>query len=61
MAMSEMFTQLGSVAAGIMFLWDMFQQYFLYQLRPHIQKYSQKLVSFVYPYIQITVQEYSEN
>ena len=59
MAMSEMFTQLGSVAAGIMFLWAMFQQYFPYELRPHIQKYSQKLVSFVYPYIQITFQEYS--
>ncbi|RVW46651.1 AAA-ATPase ASD, mitochondrial [Vitis vinifera] len=59
--MGEMFGQLGSVAAGAMFLWAMFQQYFPYQLRPYIEKYSQKLVSFVYPYIQITFQEFSEN
>ena len=59
MAMSEMFTQLGSVAAGIMFLWAMFRQYFPYELLPHVLKYSHKLVSFVNPYIKITIQEYS--
>ena len=45
----------GEIFAGVMFLWAMFQQYF----PPYVQKYSQKLVSFVYPYIQITFHEFS--
>ncbi|CBI34993.3 unnamed protein product, partial [Vitis vinifera] len=61
MVMAEMFAELGSLAAGAMFLWAMFRQYFPYQLRPYIEKYSHNLVSFVYPYIQITVQEFTEN
>lgn len=59
MAMAEMFTQLGSVAAGIMFFWAMFQQYFPFQLRPFFETYTHKLVSFVSPYIKITFQEFS--
>ncbi|RVW46653.1 AAA-ATPase ASD, mitochondrial [Vitis vinifera] len=38
MVMGEMFAQLGSVAAGAVFLWAMFQQYFPHQLRPYIEK-----------------------
>ena len=61
MMMGEMWAKPGSLVAGAMFLWVMFQQYTPHQFRSYIEKYSQKLVSFVYPYIQITFQEYSEN
>ncbi|KAF7819663.1 AAA-ATPase ASD, mitochondrial-like [Senna tora] len=42
-----------------MFVWAMFQQYFPYQIRNQIEKYSQRLVTFVYPYIQITFHEFT--
>ena len=42
-----------------MFLWAMFQQYFPYQLRNHLEKYSQRLVAFVYPYIEIRFNEFT--
>ncbi|CBI34996.3 unnamed protein product, partial [Vitis vinifera] len=61
MMMGEMWAKPGSLVAGAMFLWVMFQQCMPHQFRSYIEKYSQKLVSFVYPYIQITFQEYSEN
>ncbi|KAK4281041.1 hypothetical protein QN277_012581 [Acacia crassicarpa] len=53
----EMFASLGSIIASLMFVWALFQQYFPYQLRNQIEKYSQRLVTFVYPYIQITFHE----
>lgn len=59
MSMGEIFTQMGSVIAGFMFLWAMFQQYFPHQLRSSVEKYTQRLVSFVYPYIQITFNEFT--
>ncbi|MBA0741222.1 hypothetical protein Gogos_014390 [Gossypium gossypioides] len=42
-----------------MFVWAVFQQYFPYQFRGYIEKYSQRLLSFVYPYIQITFNEFT--
>ncbi|MBA0652491.1 hypothetical protein Goklo_019750 [Gossypium klotzschianum] len=42
-----------------MFVWAVFQQYFPYQFRGYIAKYSQRLLSFVYPYIQITFNEFT--
>ncbi|MBA0589454.1 hypothetical protein Gorai_018201 [Gossypium raimondii] len=42
-----------------MFVWAVFQQYFPYQFRGYIEKYSQRLLSFVYPYIQITFNEFA--
>lgn len=55
----EMFTQMGSVIAGIMFIWAMFQQYFPYELRTSLEKYTHKLFSLVYPYIQIRFNEFT--
>ncbi|CAL1392027.1 unnamed protein product [Linum trigynum] len=48
---------LGSALAGLMFIYAMFQQYFPYELRGHAHKYTQKLVTYFYPYIQITFHE----
>lgn len=53
----DIFANIGSIIASLMFLWAMFQQYFPYQLRNQIEKYSQRLVTLVYPYIQITFHE----
>ncbi|KAM7481838.1 hypothetical protein LguiB_006421 [Lonicera macranthoides] len=57
----EIWAQAGSLMASAMFLYAIFQQYFPSQLRGHLDKYAQKLVTLVYPYIQITFNEYSGN
>lgn len=58
-AAKDMFTYLGSILASLMFAWAMFQQYFPYELRHHIEKYSTRLFSFFYPYIQVTFNEFT--
>ena len=57
--MGETWTQLGSLIASIMFLWAMFDKYFPYHLRILIMSYNKKLVSYVYPYIQIRFNEFT--
>ncbi|XP_062106725.1 AAA-ATPase ASD, mitochondrial-like [Humulus lupulus] len=59
MFMGEMLTQFGSIIASIMFGYAMFQQYFPYDLRRYLTKYTDKVVGLVYPYIHITFNEYS--
>lgn len=59
MKQGDMFAQIGSIIASLMFVWAIFQQYFPYQLRNQFEKYSQRLVTFVYPYIQITFHEFT--
>ncbi|XVF16527.1 hypothetical protein REPUB_Repub10bG0039400 [Reevesia pubescens] len=54
-----MIAHLGSIVTSLMFIWAVFQQYFPYQFRSYIEKYTQRLVSFVYPYIQITFNEFT--
>lgn len=55
----DMFGHIGSLIASLMFVWAMFKQFFPYQLSNQIEKYSQRLVRFVYPYIQITFHEFT--
>ncbi|XP_012568083.1 AAA-ATPase ASD, mitochondrial-like [Cicer arietinum] len=59
MKQGDMFTQIGSIIASLMFIWAIFQQYFPYQIRNQIEKYPQRLVTFIYPYIQITFHEFT--
>ncbi|KAE8021624.1 hypothetical protein FH972_007498 [Carpinus fangiana] len=59
MGAKDMFANLGSIIASLMFVWAMFQQYVPYQLQHNIEKYCQILVRFVYPYIQIRFDELS--
>lgn len=61
MSMGEMWGSLGSAMAGMMFIWAMYQNYFPYELRRPMKKYSQKLKRFIYPYIEITIPEYEGN
>ncbi|KAL5582418.1 hypothetical protein UlMin_014860 [Ulmus minor] len=56
---TETFSNLGSIIGSLMFAWAIFQQYFPYQLRNHVEKYTQRMVTFVYPYIQITFNEFT--
>ncbi|KAJ7974472.1 AAA-ATPase [Quillaja saponaria] len=55
----EMWAQLGSLIASFMFLYAIFEQYFPYELRRRLQSYTQKLMNFIYPYIQITFHEFT--
>ncbi|GKU97057.1 hypothetical protein SLEP1_g10240 [Rubroshorea leprosula] len=54
----DIFAHLGSIIASLMFVWGFFQQSFPYQLRNYIEKYSQRLMTFVCPYVQITFNEF---
>ena len=58
MFMGEMWAQVGSIIASIMFAYAMFEQYFPYDLRRYLSKYTNKIVGYVNPYIQITFHEY---
>ncbi|KAD6453762.1 hypothetical protein E3N88_08468 [Mikania micrantha] len=51
-------TQFGSVMAGAMFLWALFQQWFPEELSTHIRRYIDRLVSYFNPYITIVFHEY---
>ncbi|KAJ6670303.1 BCS1 AAA-TYPE ATPASE [Salix koriyanagi] len=55
----EVWTQLSSAITGLMLAWVMFQQYFPTQLRGYLEKYSQKLIVLVHPYIHITFHEFT--
>ncbi|KAK7316371.1 hypothetical protein VNO77_35370 [Canavalia gladiata] len=57
MKVGNMVANIGPIFASLMFVWAMFKQFFPHQLRNQIEKHSQRLVSFVYPYIQITFHE----
>ncbi|GMY13556.1 AAA-ATPase At3g28580-like [Fagus crenata] len=54
-----MFANLGSILASLMFIRAMFQQYFPYQLQNFLEKYSQKLMVYFYPYIQVRFNEFT--
>uniref|UniRef100_A0A3Q7F3D3 Uncharacterized protein n=1 Tax=Solanum lycopersicum TaxID=4081 RepID=A0A3Q7F3D3_SOLLC len=58
MMMQDVWNQLGPAIATIMFAWTMYQNYFPHELRGHIRRYTDKLVSYIYPYIHITFHEY---
>ncbi|OMP09591.1 hypothetical protein COLO4_05316 [Corchorus olitorius] len=57
--MGEIWSHLGSAMATFMFIYAMVKQFFPYNLQGYLEKYFQKLVSFVYPYVEITFDEFS--
>ncbi|KAL6960691.1 hypothetical protein U1Q18_038455 [Sarracenia purpurea var. burkii] len=59
MTIKDLFAQLGSIIASVMFIWAMFQQFFPHQLRSYIEKLSLRSINLVYPYIQITFNEFT--
>ncbi|XP_074355337.1 AAA-ATPase ASD, mitochondrial-like [Apium graveolens] len=61
MISAEMWTNIGSVLASLIFVWEIFKQYFPYDISHFSERYGHKLVSFSYPYIQIPFHEYSDD
>lgn len=57
--MAEMWATVGSTIASLMFVWAIMRQYCPYELRCHFEKYSHRLMSFFYPYIKISIHEYT--
>ncbi|KAK9077839.1 hypothetical protein SSX86_006177 [Deinandra increscens subsp. villosa] len=51
-------TQLGSAMAVLMFVWAAFSQLFPDKYQRDVRKYVNKVVSYVYPYVEITFHEY---
>ncbi|CAI9290783.1 unnamed protein product [Lactuca saligna] len=51
-------TQLGSLMAAVMFVWAIFRQLFPEEFQRDVRKYVNKVVSYVYPYVEITFHEY---
>nr|AAT38771.2 ATPase protein, putative [Solanum demissum] len=55
--MQDVWTQLGPTIAAIMFIWTMYQNYFPHELCGHIRRYTDKHVSYFYPYMHIIFYE----
>ncbi|KAK4368864.1 hypothetical protein RND71_012656 [Anisodus tanguticus] len=58
MMMQDVWTQLDPAIATLVFTWTMYQNYFPHELRGYIRRYTNKLVSYFYPYIHIRFHEY---
>ncbi|XP_022003862.1 AAA-ATPase ASD, mitochondrial [Helianthus annuus] len=51
-------SQLGPIFAVGMFIYAMFRQWFHDQFHGHVEMYVNKVIGYVYPYVQITFHEY---
>ncbi|KAJ9537729.1 hypothetical protein OSB04_030462 [Centaurea solstitialis] len=58
--MMMMMTQLASTFAGLMFFFATFRQFIPEEFHGHIRRYLNKLLTYLYPYIEITFHEYQE-
>ncbi|CAL5205911.1 unnamed protein product [Lathyrus oleraceus] len=56
--MGEIWGLIGSKLASILFIWAMIQRYCPHQIHALIEKLSQKLANFVYPYVEVKFFEY---
>ncbi|WRX20913.1 ATPase [Theobroma cacao] len=59
MRMGEMWSHVGSTMGSLMFIYALFKQFFPYHLQDYIEKHFKKLVSFAYPYVEITFDEFT--
>ncbi|XP_057984230.1 AAA-ATPase At3g28580-like [Malania oleifera] len=57
--MGEMWTQIGSRLASIMFVWAIFQQFFPRYLRDYLERFGGKLAALAYPYVHISFHEFN--
>lgn len=58
-SMMEMWTTVGSTIASFMFMWAMISRYCPYELRHYFEKYTHRLASVFYPYIRVSIHEYT--
>ncbi|CAN4124458.1 unnamed protein product [Withania somnifera] len=59
--MQFVWTQFGPTIAAMMFGWTMYQNYFPRELRVLIGRYTDKIVSYFYPYMHIIFHEHDTN
>ncbi|XP_058778742.1 AAA-ATPase ASD, mitochondrial-like [Vicia villosa] len=59
MGIGEIWSQVGSIMASIMFVYAMYEQFFPQHLRRSFQKHTSKFTTLFYPYIQIKFHELS--
>ncbi|XP_057514551.1 AAA-ATPase ASD, mitochondrial-like [Actinidia eriantha] len=57
--MAEMMTTVGSTMASFMFAWAIIRQYCPYELRRFLEKCGHRLASFFYPYIRVSIHEFT--
>uniref|UniRef100_A0A6N2L250 AAA+ ATPase domain-containing protein n=1 Tax=Salix viminalis TaxID=40686 RepID=A0A6N2L250_SALVM len=57
--MTEVWATMGSTIASFMFIWAIIRQYCPYEVRFYFAKYTQRIMSFFYPYIKISIHEYT--
>ncbi|KAL5544287.1 hypothetical protein UlMin_008071 [Ulmus minor] len=57
--MAEMWTTMGSTIATLMFISAIVRQYCPYELRRFFDKYTQRLTTYFYPYIRISIHEFA--
>lgn len=55
----QMWSTMGSTIASLMFVWAVIRQYCPYELRRFFEKYTNKFMSYFYPYIRISIHEFS--
>ncbi|PRQ16065.1 putative ATPase, AAA-type, core, AAA-type ATPase domain-containing protein [Rosa chinensis] len=57
--MNQMWTTMGSTLASFMFVWAIIRQYCPYELRRFFEKYSHRIMGYFYPYIKISIHEFT--
>ncbi|KAL0836142.1 hypothetical protein Bca101_088031 [Brassica carinata] len=57
--MGEVWTNIGSAVASLVFIYTIFERFFPYQLRENFEPLVQRFINLFYPYIQIKFFEYS--
>ncbi|KAI4336059.1 hypothetical protein L6164_014635 [Bauhinia variegata] len=56
--MAEMWATMGSTLASIMFLWAIIRQYCPVEVRRFFEKYTHRVMGYLYPYIRISFHEF---
>ncbi|KAH0942645.1 hypothetical protein HID58_002282, partial [Brassica napus] len=57
--MGEVWTNIGSAVASLVFIYTIFERFFPYHLRENLEPLVQRFINLFYPYIQIKFFEYS--
>ncbi|GLU12283.1 hypothetical protein SLE2022_289770 [Rubroshorea leprosula] len=57
--MTERWATMGSTIASFMFVWAIIRQYCPYEVRRYFEKYAHRLTGFFYPYIKISIHEFT--
>lgn len=56
---TEMWATMGSTIASFMFVWAIIRQYCPYEVRRYFEKYTHRIMGFLYPYIKISIHEFT--